>query len=613
MMKRIFVTLMASLCALSLSAQKVDRVEPISWFTDMKTPLQLMLHGDNIAGSEVSVDEAGLYLKNIIRTDNPNYLFLDLDVRQAGDWNITLTKGRKKHTFAYHIDNRREGSAERESFSSKDVVYLIMPDRFANGDESNDTVAECAEGCNRNEPFGRHGGDIQGIIDHLDYLADLGVTAIWNTPVTLDNEGFASYHGYSTSDYYQIDPRYGSNDLYKVFVEECHKRGIKVIFDVVTNHCGTAHWWAGDFPSSDWVHSKENPYITNHGWMMQADPVNRSERDFKMMVEGWFDYSMPDTNLKNPLVLNYYTQLYCWWIEWADLDGLRVDTFPYNEKWSMARWTRSILNEYPNLNIVGECWNSVPAICAYWEGDSNNRDGYSSGLPSVMDFPLQEKLSMGLSSQPDGWMWGGHGVYASIMQDFLYGNPNTLLTFLDNHDIERFADTIDGDVRKYKIGMAIVSMTRGVPQLLYGTEIMMRSSDLSQGHGGSRKEFEGGWKDDAHNKFTAEGRTADEQAAFEHTRTLLRYRTSEPVVQSGKLTQFYRTDNLYVFARHNDEKVVLVVTNFAPEGRTLTWSDYEELIPEGMVGRSILGGNEVVASGEGVVEAYGCEVIEFTK
>ena len=604
---------MATLCALSLSAQKVDRVEPLSWFTDMKTPLQLMLHGENIAGSQVEVDGQGLVLRRTITTDNPNYLFLDLDVVAAGDWNITLTKGRKKHTFAYHIDNRREGSAERESFSAKDVVYLIMPDRFANGDESNDTVDGYADGCNRNEPFGRHGGDIQGIIDHLDYLADLGVTAIWSTPLTVDNESFASYHGYSCSDYYHIDPRYGSNELYKELVAEAHKRGIKFIFDVVTNHCGTAHWWAGDFPSSDWVHNADKPLITNHGWMMQAGPGTRSTRDQKMMEEGWFDYSMPDMNLENPLVFNYFRQLYCWWIEWADLDGLRVDTFPYNEKWSMARWTRSILEEYPNLNIVGECWNSVPAICAYWEGAANNRDGYSSGLPSVMDFPLQEKISQGLSKQPDGWMWGGHGVYTSILQDFLYGNPNTILTFLDNHDIERFADTIEGDVRKYKIGMAIIATTRGVPQLLYGTEIMMRSSDMAMGHGGSRKEFEGGWKGDKLNKFTAEGRTAEEQEAFEHTRTLLRYRTSEPVLQRGKLTQFYRTDNLYVFARHNQEKVVVTITNFSPDGRTITWSDYEELLPAGAKGRSVLTGGEVVAEGEMTVDGYYTDVVEFVK
>ena len=604
---------MTTLCALSLSAQKVDRVEPLSWFTDMKTPLQLMLHGEDIADAQVTVDNQGLVLKRTITTDNPNYLFLDLDVVAAGDWNITLTKGRKKHTFAYHIDNRREGSAERESFSAKDVVYLIMPDRFANGDESNDTVDGYADGCNRNEPFGRHGGDIQGIIDHLDYLADLGVTAIWSTPLTVDNESFASYHGYSCSDYYHIDPRYGSNELYKELVAEAHKRGIKFIFDVVTNHCGTAHWWAGDFPSSDWVHNADKPLITNHGWMMQAGPGTRSTRDQKMMEEGWFDYSMPDMNLENPLVFNYFRQLYCWWIEWADLDGLRVDTFPYNEKWSMARWTRSILEEYPNLNIVGECWNSVPAICAYWEGAANNRDGYSSGLPSVMDFPLQEKISQGLSKQPDGWMWGGHGVYTSILQDFLYGNPNTILTFLDNHDIERFADTIEGDLRKYKIGMAIIATTRGVPQLLYGTEIMMRSSDMAMGHGGSRKEFEGGWKGDKLNKFTAEGRTAEEQEAFEHTRTLLRYRTSEPVLQRGKLTQFYRTDNLYVFARHNQEKVVVTITNFSPDGRTITWSDYEELLPAGAKGRSVLTGGEVVAEGEMTVDGYYTDVVEFVK
>ncbi len=612
-MKRILLTLAAVLCALSMMAQKVDRVEPLSWWTDMKTPLQLMLHGDNIADCTVSVEGQGLRIKQIIKTDNPNYLFVDMEVSEAGDHTITLAKGRKKESFVYHIDTRREGSAQRESFSSKDVVYLIMPDRFANGDPTNDTVEGCAEALNRAEPFGRHGGDIQGIIDHLDYIADLGATAIWCTPLTLDNEEFASYHGYSCSDYYHIDPRYGSNDLYKEMVAEAHKRGIKFIFDVVTNHCGTAHWWAGDFPSSDWVHNGDKPLITNHGWMMQSDPVNRSVRDQKMMEEGWFDYSMPDMNLENPLVFNYFRQLYCWWIEWADLDGLRVDTFPYNEKWSMARWTRSILEEYPNLNIVGECWNAVPAICAYWEGDSNNRDGYSSGLPSVMDFPLQEKIAQGLSHQPDGWMWGGHGVYTSLLQDFLYGNPNTLLTFLDNHDIERFADTIEGDLRKYKIGMAIIATTRGVPQVFYGTEIMMRSSDLSTGHGGARKDFEGGWQGDKSDKFTAQGRTADEQAAFEHTRTLLRYRTAEEVLQSGKLTQFYRTDNLYVFARHNDQKVVLTITNFAADGRKLVWSDYAEVIAQGSEGRSILSGEKFVAQGEQTIEPYGCQVIEFVK
>ena len=612
-MKRLLLTLSAVLCALSIMAQKVDHVEPLSWWTEMKTPLQLMLHGEQIADCAISVDGQGLKIKQVIKTDNPNYLFVDVEVLEAGDYTFTLAKGRKKESFAYHIDTRREGSAQRESFSSKDVVYLIMPDRFANGDPSNDTVAECAEPVNRTEPFGRHGGDIQGIIDHLDYIADLGATAIWSTPLTLDNEGFASYHGYSCSDYYHIDPRFGSNELYKEMVAEAHKRGIKFIFDVVTNHCGTAHWWAGDYPSSDWAHNIDNPSISNHGWMMQSDPVNRSERDHKMMEEGWFDFSMPDLNLENPLVFNYFRQLYCWWIEWADLDGLRVDTFPYNEKWSMARWTRSILEEYPNLNIVGECWNSVPAICAYWEGDSNNRDGYSSGLPSVMDFPLQEKIAQGLSNQPDGWMWGAHGVYASLMQDFLYGNPNTLLTFLDNHDIERFADTIKGDLKKYKIGMAIIATTRGVPQLFYGTEVMMRSSDMAMGHGGARKDFDGGWQGDEFNKFTAEGRTADEQAAFEHTRTLLRYRTSEEVLQSGKLTQFYRTDNLYVFARHNDQKVVLTITNFAADGRKLTWSDYAEVVAEGAEGRSILSGEKFVASGEMTVEPYGCQVIEFVK
>ncbi|MBQ1213758.1 MAG: cyclomaltodextrinase N-terminal domain-containing protein, partial [Tidjanibacter sp.] len=456
-MKRLLLTLSAVLCALSMMAQKVDHVEPLSWWTNMKTPLQLMLHGEQIADCAISVEGEGLKIKQVIKTDNPNYLFVDVDVVEAGDYTFTLTKGRKKESFAYHIDTRREGSAQRESFSSKDVVYLIMPDRFANGDASNDTVAECAEPLNRTEPFGRHGGDIQGIIDHLDYIADLGATAIWSTPLTLDNEGFASYHGYSCSDYYHIDPRYGSNELYKEMVAEAHKRGIKFIFDVVTNHCGTAHWWAGDYPTSDWAHNIDSPSISNHGWMMQSDPVNRSERDHKMMENGWFDYSMPDLNLENPLVFNYFRQLYCWWIEWADLDGLRVDTFPYNEKWSMARWTRSILEEYPNLNIVGECWNSVPAICAYWEGDSNNRDGYSSGLPSVMDFPLQEKLAQGLSSHPEGWMCGGHGVYASLMQDFLYGNPNTLLTFHDNHDNDRFADIIKADLKKYKIDMAIIA------------------------------------------------------------------------------------------------------------------------------------------------------------
>lgn len=612
-MKKSIITLAAMLCAAVGFAQKVDRVEPLSWWVGMNTPLQLMLHGEQIADCAVSVEGQGLKIKQIIKTDNPNYLFLDVDVLEAGDHNITLQKGRKKHTFAYHIDTRREGSAQRESFTNEDVVYLIMPDRFANGDESNDSVEGCPDKANRAEAYGRHGGDLQGIIDRLDYLAELGITAIWNTPLTLDNESMHSYHGYSCSDYYHIDPRFGDNELYRTFVEEAHKRGIKVIFDVVTNHCGTAHWWAGDYPSSDWVHSADKPLISNHGWMMQMDSKNRSSADHKTMEQGWFDYSMPDMNLENPLVFNYFCQLYCWWIEWANLDGLRVDTYPYNEKWTMARWTKSMIDEYPNLNIVAECWNAVPAICAYWEGGALNRDGYCSNLPSVMDFPLQEKLSQGLSTRPDGWMCGGHGIYTTLVQDHLYGHPERLLVFLDNHDIDRFSDAIDGDLDKFKVGMTIVATMRGIPQLLYGTEIMMRSTDLKLGHGGLRREFEGGWPGDRLDKFTAEGRTEKEQAAYEHTHKLLNYRKANKVLQSGALTQFYRTDNLYVYARHNEEKVVLVVTNFAADGRPLRWSDYAELIEEGASGIDILSGKSVEARGEQTVEGYGCAVIEFAR
>ncbi|MGN1210476.1 MAG: alpha-amylase family glycosyl hydrolase, partial [Candidatus Cryptobacteroides sp.] len=385
---------------------QVSRVEPLSWWTGMKTPLQLMVYGEGISDYTVSVvgpaAEDGtaelskaVKVTGIHKADSPNYLFADVKVDASaapGTYYLVFSDGDAPvFKFPYEIQARREGSAARKSFTTADLMYLIMPDRFANGDPSNDSTDDTADKLDRKALFGRHGGDLQGIINHLDYIADLGVTAIWCTPLLEDNQPEHSYHGYACTDYYHIDSRFGCNCLYKEYVAKAHEKGIKIVMDIVTNHCGSAHWWMKDLPFKDWIHQFPE-YTGSNVCFSTCMDTNASAKDLDIHESGWFDTSMPDMNLDNPYVLQYFKQWAVWWIEYADLDGLRVDTYPYNEKEPMSEWCKSVRNEYPDINIVGECWTSSIPQLAYWQGDNENKDGFNSNLPSIMDFPLYDAI-----------------------------------------------------------------------------------------------------------------------------------------------------------------------------------------------------------------------------
>jgi len=580
-MKRSLFLLLSLFSTNILCAQvKIERVEPLSWWTGMKTPLQLMFYGNDLHQAEVRCLEKGLTVLQVHRAESQNYLFVDVCVdadAQPGSYTFEFEQGGQKIEYTYVVNARRNGSAQRKGYGTEDMVYLIMPDRFANGDPSNDSHSDAAEKVDRSKPYGRHGGDIQGIMDHLDYLHELGVTAIWNTPLLFDNEPVASYHGYACADYYRIDPRFGTNELYKQLVEKAHDRGIKMIMDMVPNHCGMAHPWMKDLPFSSWIN--QFPKFTRSNYQMAShfDPY-ASKADNDLCIKGWFDTSMPDMNLTNPFVLNYFTLMAVWWIEYANLDGLRIDTYPYSDKHAMAAWTQNILNEYPLLNLVGEVWFSAPAMIAYWEGAARNRDGYSSNLSSLMDFPLQEAIAEGFvrDSIPD-WGQGLMKIYNSLTQDFVYASPNSLLIFADNHDTHRMAWLLKGKREKQKMVMTLLATMRGTPQLYYGSEVMLYNRK-ERGHGEERLDMPGGWPDDPRTVFSPSGHTKIENEVFEHTKKLFTWRKNASVIHSGKLIHFVpEENNFYVYFRYTHNELVMVVLNNARTSKQIDWLRYSEI------------------------------------
>ena len=453
------------------STDEIAHVEPLSWWVGMKTPLQLMVHGPGISGYEVSIEGAdGVSVTSVHKADSPNYVFVDVKVAAdacPGTYYLVFTPAggdTPAFKYPYEIAQREAGSASRKSFTTADMVYLIMPDRFANGDPGNDSVACMDEKADRSEPFGRHGGDIQGMIDHLDYIGGLGATYIWTTPLLEDNAPEGSYHGYAASDYYHIDPRFGSNGLYKTFVAEAKEHGMGVIMDMVPNHCGTEHWWMDDLPFRDWIHVFPEYTGTNVCFSANMDP-NASKIDLDLNESGWFVPSMADMNLDNPYVLRYFVQWAVWWIEYASLEGLRVDTYPYNEKQPAADWCAAILDEYPDMNIVGECWTSSVPQLAYWQGGNPNKDGFDSCLPSIMDFPLYDALCAGLPCDNPGWGQGMTRIYDILSHDFVYHDLSKMLIFPGNHDTARIGDIVRKDPSRLKIAMALMATMRGIPQI----------------------------------------------------------------------------------------------------------------------------------------------------
>ena len=567
-----YVILLAisGLCSFGSYAQ-IEKVEPPFWWAGMeKSEIQVLFYGKNIADFSVSVQEE-IPVTGVVKTENPNYIFVSIETQNvaAGSFHFDFKKnGKLQFTREYELKERAENAADREGYDSSDVIYLLMPDRFANGDPDTDTVRGLADKLDRSKSGGRHGGDIKGITDHLDYLDALGVTAIWSTPLLEDNDPAYSYHTYAQSDVYKIDPRYGSLAAYKNLASELHKRDMKLIMDYVTNHWGAEHWMIKDLPTYDWINQFPGYAQSNYRMETQFDP-HRSEMDFKYCVDGWFVKTMPDLNQKNPLVLNYLIQNAIWWIEYADLDGLRVDTYSYNDKKGIAAWTKAIMDEYPNFNIVGEVWMQSQAQIAYWQKDSKIGaiQNYNSYLPAVMDFTLHNAVQHMFAEQ-EGWNSGIVKAYDNFVNDFLYPNPNNLLVFLENHDTQRFNEIYDQDIDAYKLGLSLIATTRGIPQLYYGSEIGMRG-DKSKGDGAIRQDFPGGWEGDEQNAFSASGRTEQQQAFFEFTRKVLNWRKTAKAVHAGKLTQYIPEHNVYVYFRTLGADQVMVVLNNNETEQTL--------------------------------------------
>jgi len=590
MLRNVFLAATMLFVFLNMKAQfQLNHVDPPMWWIGMyNRELLLTLHGNDIARLNPMINHEGVTIKTVTRTENSNYLFMTLDISETtkpGPINIQFFNEKKKRVLAYDylLSERKAFSEDRPGFGPQDVIYLLMPDRFANGDKSNDSVEQLAEKVNRSDQDGRHGGDIQGIIDHLDYLKDLGVTALWTTPVLEDNLPTYSYHTYATTNYFKIDGRYGTNEDYARLADECHKRGIKLIMDMVPNHCGSDHWWMKDLPMKDWVHEFPQFTRTNYTIATWNDP-HAAWSDLALNVDGWFDVTMPDLNQNNPLLLAYLKQFAIFWVEYAGLDGIRVDTYPYADKWRIADWTRAIRDEYPALNIVGECWQHRPSEIAYWQSGVNNFDRYDSFLPSVMDFPLNDAFM--------SWEMGASRFYNVYVMDYLYADPLNILIFLDNHDTQRFSEQIKFDPEKFRLSVAHLLTTRGIPQIYTGTEIMMGGKKRS-GDGDIRRDFPGGWPEDVRNAFEESGRTDGENEAFNFMKTLLNYRKNNPVLHDGRMVQFIPRDDIYVYFRMDDVKKVMVALNHSDSKKSLDVSRFNECLNGASTGRNIITGEDI--------------------
>lgn len=580
-MKLKFLTVLLTFSILSM-AQEIQKMEPPFWWSDMyHTDLQVLFYGNNFAQYDVKVNK-GVIL-NQIKTENPNYLFVNWDTKNltAGIYHFDFYKdGVKVFSKDYELKNRKVNSRFRKSFGAADAIYLIMPDRFANGNPDNDNHPEMAEKVNRSFDGGRHGGDIAGIIKNLDYIQDLGITALWSTPLLEDNEPVYSYHHYAQSDYYKTDPRYGTNEDYVKLSDELHQRKMKLIMDYVTNHWGSKHWMIKDLPSADWIHqwnNAENGFQRSNYRMTTQFDKNAATVDSEGCMDGWFDTTMPDMNQSNTLLLQYMIQNAIWWVEYADLDGFRVDTYSYNDKTGIAAWSKAILDEYPNFNIVGEVWMHDQAQISYWQKDSpiGALQSYNSYLPSVMDFTLQDAINQMFNEDKLYWDNGMQRAYDNFANDFLYANPMNLMVFGGNHDITRINNIFGSDVRKYKLLITLLTTMRGYPQLYYGDEIGM-TGDKNKGDGFIREDFPGGWKNDAKNAFNQQGRTDQQEEYHSFTKKLLQWRKQARVIHEGKFLQFVPLDNLYVYFRYTDHESVMTIINNSDKTQKLNWERFKQ-------------------------------------
>jgi glycosidase len=574
---------------------EIERVEPPNWWAGMEYPsLQLLVKGDNIGGSMVSLSYPGVTLYSVTYPPSPDYLFIDLLIDESarpGTFTVTLSKSNVVVAeFDYSLLQREEGSAMRRGFDNSDVMYLVMPDRFANGDTSNDEVEGMKEGLNRKRDYGRHGGDIKGITDNLDYISSMGFTAVWLNPVLENDQSDWSYHGYAATDFYRVDRRFGTNEEYRDMALIARSKGVKLIMDMIFNHCGSSHWWMENPPFPDWINNYPDYKITSHRRTVNMDPY-ASKYDIAAMTDGWFVPSMPDLNQRNPFMANYLIQNSIWWIEYAHLAGIRMDTYPYPDKEMMAEWNRRILLEYPAFTIVGEEWSLNPALVSYWQKDQNNRDEYNGMITSMMDFPLQDAVARGLTEK-ETFSTGMVTIYEMLANDFLYPDPGKLVIFPDNHDMPRFYMQVGMDNDLFRLGITLFLTTRGIPQIFYGTEILMTHKEGND-HGVIRKDFPGGWPGDRINGFTGEGLTTEQMEMQRYIKTLLNYRKKSEVLHTGTLTHFAPENGVYVYFRTSSSDTLMVILNKGEKEILLPAERFSEITGECKWARNIISGEEM--------------------
>ncbi len=553
-----------------LTAQ-IQRIEPTHWWVGMRDPhVQLLVYGQRIAEKTPAIDYPGVELVQVHRVENANYLFLDLHIAataKPGRVPIRLTEtGQEASVYDYLLNARDPHLHRLQGVNSSDLIYLIMPDRFANGDDRNDVSLGLEEtALNRDSMYYRHGGDLKGIEDRLDYLDELGVTAMWLNPVLTNDQPTTSYHGYANTESYAVDPRFGGNEAYRSLIEACHRRGIKMIKDLVHNHFGTGHYTVRDLPMRDWVHEWPAYTKTNYREQVHMDPYG-AKADRAIMVDAWFDRQMADMNHRNPFVRNYITQSHIWWIEEMGIDGFRLDTYAYNDLEYMAEWAAKITAEYPKMTFFGETWVHGVPNQAYFTMGNRIGQGIDTGLQGVTDFQALWAIYEALNGK-FGWMDGVARLYNTLANDFLYEDPTRNVVFLDNHDISRFYSVVGEDDRKFRSGIAWLLTTRGIPQLYYGTEILMKNH--ADPDGLVRADFPGGWTGDPVDKFTAAGRTAQENETFDYVKKLANYRKRQPALHTGKLLQFIPENGIYTYFRYDEQATVMIVMNSNPEPVTL--------------------------------------------
>ena len=620
------------------AAQKIDRIEPTNWYVGMKNPsVQLMVYGKDIRSAEVSTNYPGVKIDSLVRLDSPNYLLVYMNIKDAqpGTMKLCFKTGKNKTNVNYELKARDMKGEDRQGFTNADVLYMLMPDRFASSGKNLEVKGLNAYKVDRSQPSLRHGGDLEGLRQHLDYFTELGVTALWFTPVLENNSPdhgkTSTYHGYATTDYYRVDPRFGSNADYRRLVDEAHKKGLKVVMDMIFNHCGFEHPWVKDMPTKDWFNTPEWLYPENQKYTVKTQTMDgeqttntkylqtsykltpvldpyASKVDLHETVDGWFVPTMPDLNQRNEHLMTYLIQNSEWWIKTVGIDGIRMDTYPYADRKGMARWMEVLNEEYPNFNTVGETWVTEPAYTAAWQKDSPLQKE-NSNLKTVMDFAFFDRVNQAKNEETDAWWNGFNRIYNSLCYDYLYKDPSHVMAFIENHDTDRFLGETQ-DTLALKQALALLLTVNRIPQLYYGTEVLMNGTKQVT-DGNVRKDFPGGFPGDTRSAFTTEGRTKAENDMFRWTARLLHWRQGNEVITKGKQTQFIPQNGVYVVARSYNGKNVMTVINGTSKAATMKAERYAEIIGDAQEATNILTGHKINISKDVKLAPRGVMVLEF--